>query len=73
MQAGGLIGLATDVVWVARRHAHYVDRLLRGSVPSELPVEQPTKYDLAVNLKTAQTLGLSIPPTLLARADEVIE
>jgi putative ABC transport system substrate-binding protein len=73
VQAGGLIGLASDVVWIARRHAHFVDRLLRGSMPSELPVEQPTKYDLALNLKTAASLGLTIPPTLLARADEVIE
>jgi putative tryptophan/tyrosine transport system substrate-binding protein len=72
-RAGGLISYTSDLVAIARRHAHYVDRILRGASPAELPVEQPTKYTLIVNLKTAKALGLTVPPSLLSQADEVIE
>ena len=73
VEAGGLMSYGTNFPDLYRRAAEFVDKILRGTKPSEIPVEQPTKFDLVINLTTAKVLGLTVPPTLLALADAVIE
>ena len=73
MESGALVSYGVDQRGIARRVAVYVDRILKGEKPADMPVEQPTRFESIINMKTAKALGLTIPPSILLRADQVIE